>query len=191
MEIELETLTKQMNEELTLIRDKYNKLKKETRQKYKKLEQQANPKPKRITIPKTVKDNLWDNTFSSNAGEGNCYVCSTTINSKKFDCGHIIAVANGGSNDINNLKPICSTCNKSMGTKNLEEFKQDHFSKKQNKSKSVTGTNLNKFNFNQQHSNGFNGISHIGGIGGMNNNQQYDNLFGVTKQKYSNTGLPW
>jgi 5-methylcytosine-specific restriction endonuclease McrA len=182
MDIELETITKQMNGEITIIRDKYNKLKKEIRQKYKKLENQSNPKPKRITIPKTVKDTLWDDTFSSNAGEGKCYVCSNVINSKKFDCGHIIAVANGGTNDISNLKPICSTCNKSMGTKNLEEFKQDHFSNK-GTIKSFNGSNLNNFNgLNPQHG---------GGIGGMNNNQQYNNLFGIKKQNYHNKGFPW
>ena len=51
-------------------------------------------------------------------GEGKCYVCSGTI-----DCRHVIAVSNGGSNDISNLNAICSSCNKSMGTKNMDEFK--------------------------------------------------------------------
>ena len=123
MELELEKINKIMAQEISAIKDKYNKEKKELRKKYRELEKLSKPKPKRITIPKSVKDQLWDNIFTSKAGEGICYVCSKTINSKKFDCGHIIAVSNGGSNDISNLKPICSSCNKSIGTKNMEEFK--------------------------------------------------------------------
>jgi len=33
-----------------------------------------------------------------------------------FHTGHIVAVADGGSNHIDNLEPICSSCNYSMGT---------------------------------------------------------------------------
>lgn len=48
---------------------------------------------------------------------------------KEFDCGHIKAVVNGGTNTLNNLKPICSTYNSSMGSTNLEDFKKEYFSK--------------------------------------------------------------
>ena len=34
----------------------------------------------------------------------------------------IIAVANCGETKLENLKPICSCCNKSMGSSNLEDF---------------------------------------------------------------------
>ena len=29
---------------------------------------------------------------------------------------------NGGLTNIDNLRPVCSTCNKSMGTKNMVDF---------------------------------------------------------------------
>ena len=84
-------------------------------------------KPKRKTIPKSVKDKLWNDTFGKEAGIADCYCCKTEIDSKVFHAGHIVSVAHGGSNDISNLKPICSTCNLSMGTQNLEEFKEERF----------------------------------------------------------------
>lgn len=87
------------------------------------------PKPTRKTIPKSVKDKLWDDTFGHHSGIGKCYVCEKEINSKRFDCGHIKAVVDGGTNALNNLKPICSTCNSSMGSTNLEDFKKEYFSK--------------------------------------------------------------
>ena len=39
-----------------------------------------------------------------------------------FNCGHIVAEANGGDTIVSNLKPICQNCNSSMGTKNMKEF---------------------------------------------------------------------
>jgi len=125
MDNELEQLDIKMKKELHQTRDKYNNLKKEVKKKYKK----DKPKLMRISIPKTVKDKLWDDNFGHDAGIGKCYCCQKNINSKKFDCGHIMSVAKGGTNNIENLKPVCSTCNKSMGTTNMEEFKKEYFEK--------------------------------------------------------------
>ena len=87
------------------------------------------PSEKKIrkSIPKTVKDNVWNTCIGKEKGLGECYCCGNQIDSKCFDCGHIISVANGGKDIVENLKPICSTCNKSMGTENLEEFKNKYF----------------------------------------------------------------
>ena len=40
-----------------------------------------------------------------------------------------MAVANGGEDYIEILSPICGQCNKSMGTKNLLDFKREYFGK--------------------------------------------------------------
>lgn len=127
MDIELNNLNELQKDEIQKIKDKYNSMKKEVKKKYKLLDKQNQKKTKRKTIPKSVKDKLWDDTFGASKGEAECYVCNTIINSKKFDCGHIISVKNGGSDSLDNLKPICSTCNKSMGIENLEEFKSKYF----------------------------------------------------------------
>lgn len=81
----------------------------------------------RKSVPKALKDRLWDTTFGPEAGQGECFVCGILINSKRFEAGHIKAVYNGGDTNLENLKCICSTCNKSMGTQNLEEFKKTYF----------------------------------------------------------------
>jgi len=44
-----------------------------------------------------------------------------------FHCGHIVSHANGGSMHIDNLRPICASCNLSMGTQNMNEFRQQFF----------------------------------------------------------------
>ena len=49
-----------------------------------------------------------------------CRYCGS--NDGPFDIDHILAVANGGSNDPSNLCVACSTCNRSKGARTLEEL---------------------------------------------------------------------
>ena len=39
-----------------------------------------------------------------------------------FEVGHVISVHDNGDLTIENLRPICSLCNKSMGVQNMVEF---------------------------------------------------------------------
>ena len=55
--------------------------------------------------------------------DGICQCCKTTpIHSTNFDCGHIISEKNGGKVHLENLRPICRTCNSSMGTQNMDDY---------------------------------------------------------------------
>ena len=82
---------------------------------------------KRKTIPKAVKITLWNKFFGEDNAKGKCEVCQREIKMTEFDAGHIIAVTNGGSDNLDNLAPVCGTCNKSMGTQNLQDFKTVYF----------------------------------------------------------------
>jgi len=55
-------------------------------------------------------------------------VCNSKITIKDFHAGHIQSVKDGGSNNINNLAPVCSGCNLSMGAQNLYLFRDKYFS---------------------------------------------------------------
>ncbi len=79
----------------------------------------------RKSIPKSVRKELWRNHFGDRF-KGKCYVCKERIYKDSFEAGHIEAYANGGEDRVENLRPICKTCNRSMGTQNLEEFKQQY-----------------------------------------------------------------
>ena len=81
---------------------------------------------KRKHFPKTLRNRLWSNIFNNNMN-GYCYVCNCDLNINNFHAGHIISVKNGGSDNITNLKVVCSLCNLSMGTQNLEIFKNKYF----------------------------------------------------------------
>lgn len=59
------------------------------------------------------------------AGSGPCHACGRLISQQEFECGHVVAVAHGGSDGLDNLRPLCRACNRSMGTKTLDEFKDE------------------------------------------------------------------
>ena len=61
-----------------------------------------------------------------------CLICNNNIISRfsgnnKFHCGHIQSEANGGSINIENLLPICRTCNTSMGTAHMDDYVKSQF----------------------------------------------------------------
>ena len=84
---------------------------------------ETKPKTKKKTISATIKKLVWNTNIGEEIGKAKCVCCkSTDITQLSFNCGHIIAEANGGDTIVSNLKPICQNCNSSMGTKNMDDF---------------------------------------------------------------------
>ena len=80
-------------------------------------------KNKKKTIPLALKRNVWNKHIGESIGKALCQCCKLTeITQLNFSCGHIISEFNNGEVKLNNLKPICVSCNSSMGTKNMDEF---------------------------------------------------------------------
>lgn len=121
MDEDLDKLDQMMKIEFERVEAKYKKLKLDS------ISRNTAGKYKRKSIPKAVKDKVWDEYVGVKNGTGPCYCCKGIIDSKNFDCGHIIAAAEGGENIVENLRPLCSTCNKSMGKQNMEEFIRMYF----------------------------------------------------------------
>ncbi len=71
---------------------------------------------KKKNIPKAIREQVWLQTFGKKY-EKSCYIhwCKNMINVFDFHVGHDIPESKGGTLDIDNLKPICSRCNQSMG----------------------------------------------------------------------------
>ena len=85
---------------------------------------------KRKAIPKAIKMAVWYKYIDSvdeNNLKGKCFVgCGNMLTINEFDLGHVNAVSMGGDDTIDNLRPICALCNKSMGNQNLLEFKEQY-----------------------------------------------------------------
>lgn len=80
-------------------------------------------KPRKKAISAALRRKVWD----THGGEGLRTIpcaanCGKDIDITAFECGHVVAESKGGATSVENLKPICGGCNKSMGTQNLDEF---------------------------------------------------------------------
>lgn len=79
-------------------------------------------KKRRPNIPKTLRMKVWEKRNGNNIN-GKCYCCDKTLSFVDVECGHVISVKDGGATNFDNLEPVCSACNRGMGTENLETFK--------------------------------------------------------------------
>lgn len=84
-------------------------------------------------IPPVKRKNVWE-TYMGDVMNAKCYCCGIVeISAMNFECGHIIPESKGGNEDIDNLRPVCSSCNKSMGTQNMEDYIELNYNKNYNK----------------------------------------------------------
>lgn len=82
--------------------------------------------PGRKSIPKSLKFEVWERYFGQRL-RGKCLCCkSTDIARDDCEMCHIISVASGGETNIDNLKPGCKNCNRSMGTMDFEEYRRKY-----------------------------------------------------------------
>ena len=88
----------------------------------------ARKSPTRKSIPSTVKDALWRRECGDKL-DGKCTVCEQPIAYNNCHIAHILALKNGGTDNIGNLTISCQSCNLSMGTDNLHDFRNRYFKK--------------------------------------------------------------
>ena len=78
---------------------------------------------KKQKIPHVLRMKVWNKWIGIKVGETKCLCCKLNdISQLNFNCGHIVAESKGGELKEDNLKPICQSCNSSMGTQNMNEF---------------------------------------------------------------------
>jgi hypothetical protein len=79
------------------------------------------------SIPKILKDLTWQRWIGDEVAKAKCLCCGVNeIKMNSFHCGHVVSEAMGGPTTVDNLRPVCATCNLSMRTQNMEKFKGQH-----------------------------------------------------------------
>ncbi len=78
-------------------------------------------------LPKPVRTALWARHFGTSSATGCCLCCQREITWDNFECGHVVSRANGGSDHLANLLPVCGACNRGMGRENLTDFRTRYF----------------------------------------------------------------
>lgn len=86
-------------------------------------EQKKRTKAKRTSVSSTVVKTSWLKYTNDQYRPVHCICCNyNQITPFNFHAGHIISHANGGSSDIDNIMPLCASCNLSMSSKNMDVF---------------------------------------------------------------------
>jgi hypothetical protein len=80
---------------------------------------------KRKVIPKTIRNQVW-RRFCGDKLDAKCFCCDQNLSYECWEAGHVVAESNGGKTTIENLRPICLSCNRSMGKIHMFEFMKKH-----------------------------------------------------------------
>ena len=119
--IEVAKIANNRNEELeTLIREKDARIAE--------LEELLKGKSRRKPLNYATRMSVWNVTFGEDIAFGQCYCCKRKVTQQDFEAGHVISVANKGSDHITNLRVVCRKCNLSMGVQDMNVFRDTHFS---------------------------------------------------------------
>ena len=125
----LDQLEKQRQEIEVKMQEELKKQEEEARRKQqeeedeKKKREKEESKKKKQSIPKNVRVIVWNHYIGENIIHHRCLCCKKVlISNTNFEVGHVLSEKNGGTHEINNLRPICFACNHSMGTENMIDF---------------------------------------------------------------------
>lgn len=97
-------------------------------------EQNTNKKPKVILksskkrkrcVPKTIRNQVW-RKYNGSTLDGKCFCCCLPLAYECWEAGHVISDAHGGESIVENLRPICLSCNRSMGKMNMFDFMRQY-----------------------------------------------------------------
>jgi hypothetical protein len=87
----------------------------------------SKPNYRKRTIPASLKMKVWNYYIGEEIGKTKCMCCrEREIIQGHFEAGHVVSERVGGATILENLRPICSLCNKSMGAKNMLEFMEEY-----------------------------------------------------------------
>jgi len=69
-------------------------------------------------IGKALREQVWLR-YMGKVYEGKCTTrwCQNVMNVTNFQCGHNVPESKGGATNLDNLVPICNSCNLSMSNK--------------------------------------------------------------------------
>jgi 5-methylcytosine-specific restriction endonuclease McrA len=88
-----------------------------------KIEPNIESKKVKKSLPTAVKDCIWNYYIGQHINIHKCFCCKKNmIKIDDFHAGHVVAEAQGGGDDIDNLRPICSSCNSSMGKRDMIDY---------------------------------------------------------------------
>jgi len=81
------------------------------------LDKEQNKKYKKVKISLPLKKAVWYKYVGCDIGSVYCFCCGLNkLTQLDFTCGHVSPESKGGLTNVDNLLPICGSCNSSMGS---------------------------------------------------------------------------
>lgn len=122
-EIRKQEEEKKKQEEEARKKQEEEERKRQEEEEEKKKRDKEEAKKKKQSIPKNVRTIVWNHYIGEDIIRHRCLCCKKVlISNTNFEVGHVLSEKNGGTHEINNLRPICFACNHSMGTENMIDF---------------------------------------------------------------------
>jgi 5-methylcytosine-specific restriction endonuclease McrA len=122
-EIRKQEEEKKKQEEEARKKQEEEERKRQEEEEEKKKREKEEAKKKKQSIPKNVRTIVWNHYIGEDIIRHRCLCCKKVlISNTNFEVGHVLSEKNGGTHEINNLRPICFACNHSMGTENMIDF---------------------------------------------------------------------
>jgi hypothetical protein len=122
IEAKMQDELKKQEDEARRRQEEEDKQRQEEEEEKKKREKEE-AKKKKQSIPKNVRVIVWNHYIGEDIIRHRCLCCKKVlISNTNFEVGHVLSEKNGGTHEINNLRPICFACNHSMGAENMIEF---------------------------------------------------------------------
>jgi hypothetical protein len=82
-------------------------------------------KYKKEQLKRSFRFLIWNTYIGKEHGVARCWVCEENpISQQDFHACHVLAECNGGKTILSNFRPGCSTCNSSMKSMNMMEYKE-------------------------------------------------------------------
>jgi hypothetical protein len=79
-------------------------------------------------IPAALRKQVWNNYIGAAKGQALCLVCKhNTIDKLGFEAGHVVPECLGGPTTLENLRPICGDCNRSMGSQHMNSYSMQYY----------------------------------------------------------------
>lgn len=87
-----------------------------------------NPKKshKRIKVNQAMRMSLWNRYFYDETEQGECVLCNCKLKMSQYHVSHIQSLKENGTYDQSNLTIMCSKCNTSLGSKNLNDYMREN-----------------------------------------------------------------
>ena len=76
----------------------------------------------------SIRKMIWKIYSNNKNDSAKCYVCNCNVYNvwNGWDCSHIIPYTTCNTNELDNLRICCQSCNRKCSIRNLDDFREEY-----------------------------------------------------------------